>query len=224
MSISRKETAWKKSRKFGDIKGGRKFPKTTDNVFARYHSIEPPTLHEKLPIFIKDNPSRDFYFPVNEEEILNKLHQLPNKYFEEITHIWLRKVKEKDYESNIYMQGLFVCGSGVNLIVLNAFPKNLKMPFGNKKPTKARLNFYSKWCEDLIFDENSKTWYLKWDKEMIKDYFLNHLLLHEVGHFIDSFNQRFWSKANNKKSEDFADTFAVIWSSKSKEIIENYES
>jgi hypothetical protein len=221
MSILRKETAWKKSRKFGDVKGGRRFPKVTDNIFARYHSIQPPTSHDKLPIFYRDNPSKHFYFPANEEEILNKLHHLPKEFFEGITHVWLRKVKEKDLESNNSVQGLFICGSGVKLIVLNAFPKNLRMSFGDKKPTKTKLKFYSKWCDNLIFDEKSKNWYLQWEKEKISDYFLNYLLLHEVGHFFDSFNQRFWSKANVKKQEDFANMFAVIWNSKTKEIIED---
>lgn len=210
MSILRKETAWKKSRKLGDVKGGRRFPKVTDNIFARYHSIKPPTPHDELPIFFWDNPSRDFYFPVNEDEIMNELYQLPKEIFEGITHVWLRKVKEKDYENGNSVQSLFICGSGVKLIVLNAFPKNLKMFFGDKKPTKTRLNFYSKRCDNLIFDEKSKNWYLQWEKEKIRDYFLNHLLLHEVGHFVDSFNQRFWSKANVKKRENFADMFAVI--------------
>ena len=223
MAISRKETAWKKSRKFGDVKGGRTFPKVTDRIFNRAHSLQPPTLHDTLPIFIKDNPSRDFYFPVNEKEILEKLNQLPKEHFDKITHIWLRKFRKKDYEKNKTVQGMFICGSKVNLIVLHPFQKNLQMLFGDKKPSKRNLKMYSNWCDTLAYDEKLKSWYLQWKKETIKDYYLNSLLLHEVGHFIDSQYERFWSKATRDKQENFADMYAIIWNSKTKEIGEaNY--
>lgn len=211
MTISRKETAWKKSRKFGNVKGGRTFPKIANKVFNRLHSLEKPNENDELPIFIKDNPSRDFYFPVNEEEILESIKQLPHEYRENITHIWLKKVDMENYENHESFQGMFICGSGVNLIVLSAFPKNLKMIFGMKKPKRKELKFYSDWCQDLRFDEKKKVWFLQWQKETIRDYYLNSLLLHEIGHFVESVYERFWSKANKNKREKFADNFAKIW-------------
>jgi hypothetical protein len=66
---NKKQTAWKKSRKFGDVYGGRSKPKITDRIFRRLHSISPPTLLDKLPIYIVDNPSRDFFFPLQANEI-----------------------------------------------------------------------------------------------------------------------------------------------------------
>lgn len=98
MTISRKETAWKKSRKFGDVKGGRTFPKITDRIFNRQHSLQRPSENDELPIFIRDNPSKDFYFPVDEKEILERINQLSIERRENITHIWLKKVDKEDYE------------------------------------------------------------------------------------------------------------------------------
>ena len=219
MNISRKETAWKKSRKFGDVKGGRTFPKITDRIFNRKHSLKKPSPTDELPIFMKDNPSKDFYFPVNENEILERLNQLPTEHCQKITHIWLRKVKKEDYENHDTFQGMFICGSGVNLIILSAFPNNLQMCFGNKKPTKRILKLYSEWTQDLHFDEKKKVWFLQWDAEKIRDYYLNSLLLHEIGHFVDFMFQGIWSKANSKKVEDFADNYARIWSSEKIETI-----
>ena len=43
MKQTRKETAWKKSRKFGDVKGGRKRPKLADNIFKRQHNFSAPS-------------------------------------------------------------------------------------------------------------------------------------------------------------------------------------
>lgn len=222
MNISRKETAWKKSRKFGDVKGGRKYPKITDRIFNRKHSLQKPSEKDDLPIFIKDNPSKDFYFPINEHEILEKLKQLPEDCWKNITHIWLRKVDKEDYEKGDSFQGMFICGSGVNLIVLSAFPKDLKMIFGSKKPLRKDLNLYEHWCQNLQFDEKEKTWFLQWEEENIRDYYLNYLLLHEIGHFVESIYKKFWSKANEQKIESFADNFAKIWQLKSNETISNF--
>jgi hypothetical protein len=222
MTVSRKETAWKKNRKFGDVKGGRTFPKITDKIFSRQHSLQKPNEHDELPIFIKDNPSKDFYFPVNEPEILEKLSQLPNDYRENITHIWLRKVDKEDYKNHDSFQGMFICGSRVNLIVLSAFPKDLKMFFGTKKPLKKEIKLYSNWCSDLRFDEKEKVWFLQWDSEKIRDYYLNFLLLHEIGHFVESVYKRFWSKSNERKAENFADNFARIWHLRNTETIKGF--
>lgn len=222
MNILRKETAWKKSRKFGDVKGGRTFPKITDRIFNRQHSLQKPNKDDELPIFIKDNPSKSFYFPVNETEISERINQLPIERRENITHVWLKKVDQEDYEKGDSLQGMFICGSGINLIVLSAFPKNLKMIFGAKKPLKKELKLYSNWCKDLRFDESKNFWYLQWENEKIRDYYLNHLLLHEIGHFVESVYERFWSKANNRKSENFADNFARIWHLKNTETIKDF--
>lgn len=222
MATSRKETAWKKSRKLGDVKGGRTFPKIANRIFNRAHSLQKPTKNDQLPIFIKDNPSKDFYFPVNEAEILERINQLPPEYRENITHVWLKKVSRENYQNHDSFQGMFICGSGVNLIVLSAFPKDLKMIFGTKKPLKKELNLYSDWCKDLHFDEKKKFWFLQWQEETIRDYYLNFLLLHEIGHFVESVYQRFWSKAGECKSENFANNFARIWHLRNTETIKDF--
>ena len=60
MRQSRNETAWKKSRKFGDVKGGRRWSKIADNVFNRRHSLLPLGENEKTPIYIVDNRPETF--------------------------------------------------------------------------------------------------------------------------------------------------------------------
>ena len=222
MTVSRKETAWKKSRNFGDVKGGRTFPKIANRIFNRKHLLHKPSKNDELPIFIKDNPSKDFFFPVNETEILERLNQLPIEHRENITHIWLKRVDKEDYQNNDSFQGMFICGSGVNLIVLSAFPKDLKMIFGTKKPLKKEVNLYSNWCQDLRFDEKEKVWFLQWESEKVRDYYLNSLLLHEIGHFVESVYERFWSKSDERKRENFADNFARIWHLRNTETIKDF--
>lgn len=207
MVLTRKETAWKKSRKFGDVKGGRRWPKVTDNIFKRYHSLPKPPPEAVLPLFIHENPGRDFYFPVTEADIRQQIARLPVEDTARLTHIWLRHLKKKDYEKGDSVQGMYIRGSGVFLIVLHPFPKDLKMAFRERKPIKRTLNYYSAWTNDLLFDEEKSAWYLKWTENAISDYYLNSLLLHEIGHHVDAFP----SKADRKKYEDFADDYAVTW-------------
>ncbi len=218
MVQNRKETAWKKNRKFGDIHGGRMRLKCADGIFKRYHNLLPPTQDEQTPIFIVENPSRDFYFPATIEEIKETLKQLPDNHTKYLTHIWLDKVKKSDYQKGETIQGQFICGSKVFLIKLYAVPKDNRMIFGKVKPTTKQLGFYKKYCTDLQHDKN--VWYLQWTNESYKKYFLEKLLLHEIGHCVDYIYQRNWSKANSKQIENFADNYAVIWSNNIKQTIE----
>jgi hypothetical protein len=218
MTKNRKQTAWKKNRKFGDIHGGRMRLKCADGIFNRKHNLLPPTLGQEQPIFIVENTSRDFYFPITTDEIKQTLKNLPEEHTQFLTHIWLDKVNKKDYQNGLTLQGEFICGSKVYLIKLYAFPKDNKMPFGQTRPTTKQLNFYKAYCNDLQHDKSG--WHLQWTTEQIKKYYLRKLLTHEIGHCVDYFYGRHWSKANGKQQEDFADNYAVIWSNNFKEIID----
>ena len=222
MKQNRKETAWKKNRKFGDIHGGRIRLKCADGIFNRKHSLLPPTPDQETPIFIVENTSRDFYFPVTIEEIKDTLRKLPKDHTKYLTHIWLDKVKKSEYLKGESLQGQFICGSKVYLIKLYAVPTDNKMIFGQTKPTSKQLSFYKQYCNDLQHDKNG--WYLQFTNESYKRYYLEKLLLHEIGHCVDYIYERHWSKANNKQVEDFADNYAVIWSNNVKQTIEDQNS
>jgi hypothetical protein len=215
---TRKHTAWKKNRKFGDVWGGRTFPKLADKIFNQQHNLTAPAIDETIPIYIVDNPSRDFYFPVTVDEIKSTLEKLPNDHTDHLTHIWLQKIKKTEYLDGNTFQGCFICGSNVYLIVLHPFPIDNKMRFGKNKPLQKTLNYYKNFTTDL--KENKEGWYLQWTEETIKRYFLESLLLHEIGHSLDSFYKRYWSKTTKAKSENFADNYVAVWSDR---IREKYE-
>jgi uncharacterized FlgJ-related protein len=107
----------------------------------------------------------------------------------------------------------------VYLIKLYAFPTDNRVIFGQTKPTIKQLNFYKQYCTDLQHYKNE--WYLQWTREDIKKYYQQKLLTHEIGHCVDYFFGRQWSKANDKQKEDLADNYAVIWSNNFKEIVDN---
>lgn len=208
--LSKKHTAWKKNRKFGDVLGGRLRPKLADNIFNRQHNLAAPSSADETPIFITENPSRDFYFPVSVEEIKLILAKLPKEHTEHLTHIWLQKIKKIDYLNGDTFQGCFICGSKVYLIVLHPFPTDNKMRFGKTKPENKNLNYYKKYTTDLQQDD--KGWFLQWTDQTIKDYYLNDLLLYQIGQSIDSFYKRYWSVAAKTKRENFANNYVAVWS------------
>lgn len=202
---SRKETAWKKNRKFGDVKGGRMRPKLADNIFARAHSLQKPAPGEDLPIFMTDNPSRDYFFPIESDEMRRELAHLPRRDWCKITHIWLRRFKKTEYEANELPLAEFSCGSGVRLITLYPWPRNLEWSHGNKKPSASLLKVLNRYGAVLAFRENG--WVSAWTQPGLKNFYIEYLLFHEIGHHVDWYS-RHWSKANHRKLEDAADQYA----------------
>lgn len=207
---SRKETAWKKSRTFGDIKGGRKYNKWLNSTLNRFHNLAPLTETDSAPQFIVDNPSRDFFFPVTVEDIQEQLNKLPDSQTRWLSYIWLREQSQKEYDSVNSIQGSYIKGGRVQLITLYSFPTDLRMNFGKRRPSQSVLNWYKDFCTRLI--EGKYNWYLQWAREEIKDYYLNGLLLHEIGHHVDTrYN---FGIATVDKAEKWADGYALYWANK----------
>lgn len=192
---TRKDTAWKKSRKFGDVKGGRVIPKLADKIFARAHSLQRPSPGDSLPIFITDNPSRDFFFPIGVDEIRRELAHLPRRDWRKITHIWFRRFKKTEYEANELPLAEFSCG----------WPRNLEWGHGQKKPAAALLKVLDRYGAELEFREG--WWISVWTEPALKDFYIEYLFFHEIGHHVDWYS-RHWSKANNRTLEDAADQYA----------------
>lgn len=218
---TRKHTAWKKNRKFGDVMGGRQRPKLADNIFNRQHNLTAPQAGEEKPVFIVENPSRDFYFPVTVDEVKDVFARLPKAHTDHLTHVWFQKIKKKDYVDQQTFQGCFIAGSGVYLIVLHPFPVDNKMRLGKRKPTLGLLRYYKNFTTALKEDDDG--WYLEWTEENIKKYYLENLLLHEIGHSIDSFYKRYWSKAASQKREHWADNYVAVWADQVRTTYEPYE-
>ena len=207
---SQKRTRYRRNREFGDIHGGRVHRRFADNIFKRVHSLTPPDPNQdELPVFICDNSSRDFFFPITPQDVLNGMQRLPNKDTDSITHVWFRRLKRSDYETGRHPLATFSCGSGVRLITFYPWPKDLQLRLGNRKPVESTLRWYSPWTTDL--EETDHGWVLRWTMGKLRAFYLNNLLLHEIGHHVDWFHRR-WSRANLKQVEAEAERYAFHWS------------
>ncbi|UTW56034.1 hypothetical protein [Kordiimonas sp. SCSIO 12610] len=199
-------TPWKRSKKFGDIHGGRLRLKLSDNIFARLHSITRPNPDDTLPILIEDNPSKDFFFPLNGQETLKALSELPETDYEGITHIWLRRLKKSDYIKQSQPFATYTCGSGVRLVTLYPWPNDLTINYGKERPDNSVINEVKRYGGEMKL--SGKNWISKWTLEAVQRFYVQGILYHEIGHHIDWYN-RHWSKANNKQTEDYADRYAM---------------
>ncbi|MBQ4809743.1 hypothetical protein J8M20_00260 [Pseudoalteromonas luteoviolacea] len=199
-------TPWKKSRTFGDIYGGRQRLRLNDNIFQRAHSLQKPSANENTPILIQDNPSKNFFFPISVYEAQVALTELPNNDAYGITHLWLRRLSNSEYKSGSRPLAEFICGSGVRVIILYPFPKSLKMELSTKKPAAKKVREIHRFCNQLQKDKDG--WFIQWDLNALRKYYINSLLYHEVGHHVDWYS-RHWSRANNKQVEEFANQYAI---------------
>lgn len=202
---SRKDTAWKKSRKFGDVKGGRKWPKRADNIVWRAHSVGRPGVGAELPIFVNDNASRDFFFPISEEDVRRELANLPDADWEGVTHIWFRRFNKSEYQAGELPMAEFCCGSGVRLITLYPWPRNMEWNHGQKKPSVRLRKILERYHAALSFGDDR--WVSRWTEQGLRHFYIEHLLFHEIGHHVDWYN-RHWSKANRRILEEAADQYA----------------
>lgn len=209
--LTRRETAWKKSRTFGDVKGGRRYPKIADKIFARTHSIPRPSSQAELPIFVRDNPSRDYFFPITESDVRRELSHLPKRDWKGLTHIWFRRFKASDYDAGEIPLAEFCCGSGIRVVVLYPWPKDLRWNHGPKKPSEKLLRVLERYDAKLSFSRGE--WLSQWEESMLKNMYVEYLLFHEIGHHVDRYT-RHWSKANQRQIEEVADQYAFARTTK----------
>ncbi len=208
MPLTRKETAWRKNRRFSEVHGGRKYPKIPDRIMRRVHSLSLPASHVDSPTFLIDNPSRSFFFPVGEDEIRETLRRLPWTDTCEITHVWFRRIRKTDYDAGRVPFAEFMCGSGCRIIILYPWPVDQLLRFGKRRPSKALLKEYAPWTTDLVQREGQ--WCLRWTLDGLRDFYLKNLLLHEVGHHVDWY-YRHWTAANRRQAEEEANQYAIRW-------------
>jgi hypothetical protein len=209
--MDRKQTAWKKSRKFGDVYGGRELPKIANGIFRRVHSISPPSPLDKLPIYIVDNPSRDFFFPLEPDDIARELEYLPEADRSQITHIWLRRFKKSEYIAGELPFAEFICGSGVRAIILYPWQVDMRLFMSKKRPADRQLKRYSKYTTNLV--ETPDGWFLEWTLPELKNFYIEALLYHEIGHNVDWYRRR-WTVANQDTLEEYANQYAFEYTSK----------
>ena len=192
----------RRSKKIGLTQGGRVSDGKASEKLSRFFA---PNTWEQLLLetdelkIIKENPSKNYFHPCSPTQIRSVLNDLPKNITEDIGVIVLRRVPKLDERLSIDARVWYQC------IILNAFPRNLKMIWPHK-PSQGAFKHMNIWCDR--WSEEDGAWVLRWTHSKVRNYYLYHVLLHEIGHIND------WVHNQRKKCEDFAENFAFEWAKK----------
>ena len=143
--------------------------------------------------YIVDPPPRGYVYPCSIEDIRRILKELPAVFLQNVSTIHLcNQVKmNPGVDAHIYD------GSYIRIYPV---PDKLRWNHGRKKPSPAlaqeRLEFGAYWRK------MDGEWWLCWDKDTLKEYTLNHVFLHEIGHSLD--NHYYGTRRGEKVAEAFA--------------------
>jgi hypothetical protein len=139
-------------------------------------------------------PGAGYIHVVTPEEIRDRLAQLPQHMVDSLEVVQLSRMTRKKKTFPCY--GI-QWGSAIYLYPLEAtLVEEFAKPPRPAEYIEARM-YGGRWVQE------GEAWKLVWTRDSIRDFYLNNVLLHELGHVIDSRN------AKSRDRERFAEWFAI---------------
>jgi hypothetical protein len=144
--------------------------------------------------FVVHQPGHGFRHAVTADEVRDRLALLPARF--------TRQVEIVQFSSMTRKRQLFPCygmqwGTAVYLYPIeDSLIEVYRRPPKPQQEIEARM-FGGTWSHD------GKFWRLTWTEETMRDFYLNNVLIHEVGHLNDARN------TNSRDRERFANWFAI---------------
>ncbi len=162
--------------------------------------IPPEDWHEPLEErtdyrVVVQNPGAGFRHILSVADIRARLSQFPDEVLEALHVVQLSRMTRKKQSFPCYgMQW------GTSLY-LYPIEENL-VEFYHCPPTPNQINearmYGGRWSQD-----SRTTWRLEWTEEAVRDFYLNNILIHELGHLVDSRNTSYVDR------ERYAEWFAL---------------
>ena len=145
--------------------------------------------------YIVQEPGDDYAHVVTPEDVQDRLAKLPRRFTNTLRCVQFSRMTRKKRSFPCYgMQW----GSTIYLYPL---PENLQEYLG-RPPKPAQLiearMFGATWEQ-----QDRKLWSLTWTPEAARDFYLNNILIHELGHLLDDRNRSYADR------ERFAEWFAL---------------
>lgn len=145
--------------------------------------------------FVVDQPGDGYRFPVTVDEVRERLAQLPASFVSPLQVVHFSQMTRKKRRSPCYgMQWgatIYLYPIEVDLI------EHYDCPPRPSQIIEAEM-YGGRWVE-----EPRGSWQLVWSESSIKDFFLNNILIHELGHLLDNRNTRTVDR------ERYAEWFAI---------------
>lgn len=152
-----------------------------------------PTDSDVIQLYRRD-PGAGYFHPVTLEEVADRVEQLPAKYRQNIEVIELARMTRK--------RSLFPCyglqwGPNVYLYPIEeSLVETYTRPPRPEQVIEAKM-YGGVWTQD------GNLWRLSWTEHALRDFYLNNVLIHEIGHVNDTRNR------NQNARERYADWFAI---------------
>jgi hypothetical protein len=144
--------------------------------------------------FIVQHPGRGYRHVVTPEEVRQRLEALPEHFLRPLQVVQFSRMtrKKKSYPCYGMQWGA--------ALYLYPIEEDLVEHY-DQPPKPAQLNearmYGGRWVQE------GRSWKLVWTEEAIKDFYLNNILIHELGHLLDDRNSRPVDR------ERFAEWFAI---------------
>jgi hypothetical protein len=171
-----------------------------DQIFDLNYIYEKKS--DEIVIIKAEKCNPHFIMPVTEQDILKKLKEIPKNFLEELKCIYLLGGSNKQLKAS---DSLFIFGRyWANCIFLHPYPKKDLSIFYDKLPKPSIIHEYKAAGAQVVTEY--EYWIVKFDLQSLKNFYLNNVLIHEIGHHVDRNN-----KNRKKKNENFADWFAISY-------------
>ena len=168
---------------------------------SRSHFSAPETWHEpqqrSVTKYVVQSAGEGYVHPVTVKEIRDRLAELPERYTSSLEVVQLSMMTRKRQLFPLYgMQW----GPSIYLYPIESgLTETYVRPPRPEQLIEAKM-FGGKWTQQ------GNEWKLSWTEKTIRDFYLNNVLIHELGHVNDNRN------TNVQKREQFANLFATEFS------------
>ena len=139
--------------------------------------------------------------PVDEISVLEALRTVPSHFTKGLDAVLLLGGTRKQEKA---FKRCFVYGRySTDRIFLHPFPRKHMVLTYRFEGRPSILNEYERAGAKISFER--RCWHVQFDEESLKRFYLQDVLMHELGHHVDSPNFR---SKSDKKAEGFAEWFA----------------
>lgn len=144
---------------------------------------------------ILQNPGPGYRHVVTEEQIRERLAQVPQQFLQQLEVVQLSQMTRK--------KQLFPCYGMQWGNALYLYPLEESLVEYFYRPPRPSLFNEAKMYGGRWDEPSPGVWTLTWREEAAEDFYLNNILIHELGHLVDDRNTRYIDR------ERFAEWFAI---------------